>query len=127
MSRIILDSSALLAYLNAEAGAALVERALPEAAMSTVNFAETVGRLMAHGQPIESIREMFDILGLELVDFDSGLAERTGTLLAQTHPQGLSLGDRACLALAERQGAPALTADRAWAAAAVGVEIRLIR
>jgi PIN domain nuclease of toxin-antitoxin system len=61
------------------------------------------------------------------VDFDIDLARRTGVLRAATAKLGLSLGDRACLALAQREGAPVYTADRHWRGAVSGVDIRLIR
>lgn len=43
--------------------------------------------------------------------------------------RGLSQADCLCLALAQREGAIAMTADRAWAdvSEAVGVQVRLIR
>ena len=54
-------------------------------------------------------------LPLIVIDLDAHLAIEAGAMLAQTKPFGLSLGDRACLALAKREGLPALTADRTWA------------
>ncbi|MGB6551513.1 MAG: hypothetical protein WBF24_22115, partial [Xanthobacteraceae bacterium] len=60
-------------------------------------------------------------------NFDILLAQRTGALRAETVKRGLSLGDRACLALAEREGVPALTGDRNWVGAVSGIEIRLFR
>jgi PIN domain nuclease of toxin-antitoxin system len=65
--------------------------------------------------------------GIEVVAFDSDQAQRTGELIVLTRSHGLSLGDRACLALAQSRGIPALTADRAWLGLDVGVEIRSLR
>jgi PIN domain nuclease of toxin-antitoxin system len=127
MSSVVLDSSALLAYLNAEPGADLVEPLLGNAKISTVNVAEVVGRLVAQNGSVTAIREMLDILALDMVDFDRDLAERAGELINRTRKQGLSLGDRACLALAARENLPAISADRAWAKLGIGVEIKLIR
>ena len=64
---------------------------------------------------------------MQIVPFDAELAYRAGMLRSATRPAGLSLGDRACLALAERLGLPALTADRAWGALQVGIPVDVIR
>ena len=64
---------------------------------------------------------------MTVIDFDRPLAEATGALAVLTRAQGLSLGDRACLALAKREGAIALTADQAWSKVKAGVDIQLIR
>jgi ribonuclease VapC len=127
MSKAVLDASALLALLNAEKGARIVQDLLPEAVISTVNLAEVVTRLSAVGMPDSTIRETLSLLGLEIVDFTEDQAFLAGYLAARTHHIGLSLGDRACLALADLTNAPAITADRAWNGLDVGVEIHLIR
>jgi len=44
-----------------------------------------------------------------------------------TRSLGLSLADRACLALARRLDLPVITAGLTWLGADVGVEIRSIR
>lgn len=62
-----------------------------------------------------------------IVDFDAELGRRTADLRASTRSLGLSLGDRACLALAEHLHLPALTADQTWRNLRIGIEIRLIR
>ena len=62
-----------------------------------------------------------------MIPLDAAMAELAGTLVLQTKPFGLSLGARACLALAKTMGAPVYTADRAWAELAVGVDVRLVR
>ncbi len=77
--------------------------------------------------PARSIREAIDTLNLVIVPFDAELAYLTGLLRTATRAAGLSLGDRACLALAQRLSAPVLTADQAWKGLDVGVEIRHIR
>ncbi len=127
MSKTVLDASALLALLNAEKGAKIVQELLPEAIISTVNLAEVVTRLSAVGMPDHEIRSTLSLLGLEKVVFDEEQAFLTGLLASNTHSFGLSLGDRACLALAEVTGATAATADQAWVGLDIGVEIKLIR
>jgi ribonuclease VapC len=123
----VLDASALLALLNAEPGADLVQDLLPEAILSTVNLAEVVTRLSAVGMPENDIRNTLTLLGLEVIPFDEEQAYQAGLLYAYGRNYGLSLGDRACLALARTSAAAAVTADRAWGDLDLGIEIKLIR
>ncbi len=67
------------------------------------------------------------MLELTIVDFNTELAYQAGLLSPLTKGAGLSLGDRACLALAQRLGLPALTADRAWKDLSLGIEVQVIR
>ena len=127
MSAVVLDASALLALLNEEPGHAVVTAALPSAVIGTVNLAEVVGKLAEVGVPAAAIDEALSSLAIETVDFDGELARAAGLLRPATRGRGLSLGDRACLALALRLRAPALTTDRAWAELDLGVEVRLAR
>ncbi|HEU0157537.1 MAG TPA: type II toxin-antitoxin system VapC family toxin, partial [Stellaceae bacterium] len=124
-----LDASALLALLLGEPGSGKVRTALAQSALSTVNLAEVVGHFARNGSAEAEIRAVLDGLPMDVIGFDDQLAHATGLLLPATRRAGLSIGDRACLALALRLGVPALTADRSWqtVAAAVGVEIDLIR
>jgi PIN domain nuclease of toxin-antitoxin system len=125
----VLDASALLALLLDEPGGSAVTAALGDAAISTVNVAEVVGQYARGGIPESSIRTMLHLFSIRVEPFDEVLAFVTGALVPKTRSAGLSLGDRACLALAMRLGAKALTADHSWAriARAVGVEIETIR
>jgi PIN domain nuclease of toxin-antitoxin system len=127
MASAVLDSSAVLAVLNAEPGAELVTAVLNDALVSTVNYAEVVAKLVERGGTYIQAQIALRSIALTTVDFDIALARRTGALRAETMRRGLSLGDRACLALAEREGVPAMTGDRSWVGAVSGVEIRLIR
>jgi ribonuclease VapC len=127
MASAVLDSSAVLAVLNAEPGAAVVTQVLNDALVCTVNYAEVVAKLVDRGSSYAEAFAALQAIALTTVDFDIGLAQRTGTLRAETRKHGLSLGDRACLSLAEREGVPAITGDRNWAGAVSGVQIRLIR
>ncbi len=127
MSEYVLDASALLALLNAEKGADLVQGLLPQSVISTVNLAEVVARLSAVGMPEDQIRDVLAYLGLETMPFDEEQAFQSGFLYKQTQPLGLSLGDRACLALAQITDATAVTSDRAWKDLDIGVGLKLIR
>jgi PIN domain nuclease of toxin-antitoxin system len=123
-----LDASALLALLNQEPGADQTAAAIAAgAAMSAVNLSEVVAKLREQGVPAAAIRAAIDPLGLDVVPFDADQAYAAGDLRVETRQAGLSLGDRACLALAQRDHVPALTADRSWERLQVGVAIQLIR
>lgn len=127
MSEIVLDASALMAVLREEPGAATVEAVLDHAAISAVNLSEVQAKLVERGTTAELAWSSLIDLDLEVIDFDLSQAKVTGDLRSLTRAQGLSLGDRACLALAQVLGLPAMTADRAWAGLAVGIEIRTVR
>ena len=127
MSEIVLDSSALLAWLAGEAGAERVQEALGAAVISCVNLAEVLTKLTNRGVPEPEQRRIVANLGLVVTDFDESAAWTSAALRSPTRAHGLSLGDRACLALALRRGVPVLTADRRWSNLDLGVEIRMIR
>lgn len=125
--RVVLDASALLAVLNREPGAELVAELLGNTAVCSVNLAEVQAKLVGRG--IDRKAASKAILGLisDVVSFDQSLALLTGSLIADTQKLGLSLGDRACIALGIQMKAPVYTADRAWVRLDVGIEVRLIR
>ncbi len=123
----VIDSSAVLAWLFRETGGEIAEAALSASQISAVNLTEVVSRLVEAGRTDAEAINLVLLGGYSVIDFDQELAIRAGALRRQTRHLGLSLGDRACLALAEREGLPVLTADRSWAALDIGVEIRLIR
>ena len=129
MSKVVLDTSAVLAYLFQEAGADKVAPLLETASgiISSVNYAELVGKLIDHGMPVAIIRETLSGLELETVDYDETQAFLSGELRAASKPFGLSLGDRACLALGVIKQLPVLTADRVWLSLPVQTEVRAIR
>jgi ribonuclease VapC len=127
VSEIVLDASALMAVLREEPGASAVEAVLDRAAISAVNLSEVQAKLVERGTAAKSAWSSLIDLDLDVVDFDVPQAKVAGDLRRLTRIQGLSLGDRACLALAQALGLPAMTADRAWAGLEVGIEIRTIR
>jgi PIN domain nuclease of toxin-antitoxin system len=127
MGRVVLHSSALLAVLNREPGAELVAELLGNTAMCAVNLAEVQAKLAGRGIDREIAAATILPLVSEVVAFDESLALLTGSLIADAQKHGLSLGDRAGVALGIQIKAPVHTADRSWAKLDVGVEIRLIR
>ena len=127
MSDAVLDASALLAVLNGEPGGEHVVPVLFEASVSTVNLAEVVTKMIQAGAVESQIRQRISGVGLTVVPFDQNLAYQTGLLTPQTRRYGLSLGDRACLALGKQTSLPVYTAERIWARVDVGVTVVLIR
>ena len=128
MNRAVLDASALLALLNQEPGAEkLTPEVLSGAAMSAVNLAEVHGKLVARGlRPGEAWEATMTPIG-EVVPFNVEHARLAGDLVAKTRMHGLSLGDRACLALGLSLKLPIYTADRSWKKLRLGVRIHVIR
>ncbi len=127
MAKAVIDASALLALLNGERGADVVAEALPEGVISSVNLSEVVAKLCDTGVPENVIPRILRPLGLEIESFDEEQAYQAGLLSTLTRSSGISLGDRACLSLAQKLGVPALTADKTWTKLSVGATIRVIR
>jgi len=123
----VLDASALLAYLQEEPGGDGVRAIIMHAAMSTVNWAEVIGKARDHGIDTLGLREDLASLGLSLKPFSAEQAEMAARFRDRTKQFGLSLGDRACLALGHARSETVYTADRAWRHLDLGVEVEVIR
>jgi ribonuclease VapC len=129
----VLDASALLAYLRDERGAEVVAGAIAEgAAISAVNLSEVLSRAADRGEePVRLAQRMRDrgLLdgAISIEPFTTEDAIEVARLRPTTRKQGLSLGDRACIALARRLDLPALTADVAWSQLDLAVELHQIR
>jgi PIN domain nuclease of toxin-antitoxin system len=124
-----LDASALLALLRGEPGGQVVRPFLTDAAMSALNWAEVVGYYSRSGGSEQDIRALLDPLPISRIPFDETMAYIAGMMLPVTRTAGLSLGDRACLALAKHLNLKVLTADRPWKplGGALGIDVELIR
>lgn len=129
MSQTLLDASAMLAVILEETGADVVVEALRSGtAMSAVNAAEVAARLYQEGWGDEEVSLVFRELGVRILPFDADAALLSGRFRVATQSLGLGLGDRACLASANIEACPALTADKAWEQLNLpGVDIRCIR
>jgi PIN domain nuclease of toxin-antitoxin system len=129
----VLDASALLAYLRSEPGAETVAEALDAGAIiSATNLAEVLSRVGERGwDPAAFARDLIDrgiLHGALLVeDFTFDDSVEAARLRPLTRNLGLSLADRACLALALKMDFPVLTADKAWGDLDIGIDVRLIR
>ncbi len=134
-ARAVLDASALLAFLQGERGADQVAEVLSApggAAISAINWAEVLSKLADHGEAPESVTRMLREAGVlgTAVRIDAAgeeLAVEIARLRKATRAAGLSLGDRACLALGRLTDRTVLTADRSWATLDVGVGIVVVR
>lgn len=124
---IALDASALLAFLFREPGAERVAPLLDDSCMSTVNLAEILGRFARDGHDPRQVLQRTADSPIELVPFLAEDAALTATLEPSTRRLGLSLGDRACLALGITRRIPVVTVDQAWLTTGLGLEIEVIR
>jgi PIN domain nuclease of toxin-antitoxin system len=127
VSEVVLDASALLAFLKEEPGKERVEAVLDGALISAVNLAEVAAKAIDHGGTLEDISRALAPLPLQVVPFapEDGLI--SGSLRAATRTKGLSLGDRCCLALGLKLRLPVLTTEGKWRQIDVGVEVEVIR
>jgi len=110
----VLDASAVIAFLLDEPGAGLIEEIIGRSAVSTVNLSETISVLERHGTALEDAEALVESLPSMAHAFTTGDAVVAAGMRPATARAGLSLGDRACLALGLRLDLPVLTADRAW-------------
>jgi ribonuclease VapC len=130
---LVLDASALLTYLRDEPGAELVAEAIADGVViSTVNLAEVLSRSADRGADPAKIAAKLTQSGLldgaiTVEPFTTADAIDAARLRPLTRDSGLSLGDRACLALARRLETQVLTADTAWQGVAHDVELHPIR
>ncbi len=128
MNSVVLDASAMLAVINGEAGAEkLTPEVLAAAVCSTVNLAEVQAKLVSRGWPPEEAWEDARSPVREAVPFSVEHAKVAGSLVASTRRLGLSLGDRACLALGISLKAPVYTAEKLWTKLKLDVRIHVIR
>ena len=130
MSSWVLDSSALLALIHHEQGYERVAEAVRAGAvMSAVNISEVVAKMADSGLPETAIRDALGVFDLECAAFDEAAGFSAGLLRPASRAAGLSLGDRACVALGRERNLPVLTANRAWSGLDLGpgIEIVLLR
>ena len=123
----VLDASALLAFLFREPGHERVASVIDDCCISTVNLCEVVGRFARDGHDAREAARRIVASGVEAIPFMVNHASLAAALLPRTLAHGLSLGDRACLALAIELGVQVMTADRAWDAIDLPVPIVQIR
>ncbi len=127
-NNVILDASALLSLIHQEKGADIVKPLIKIAVMSTINVSEVLTALQRTDiSPREALVSISDIIQ-NIIPFDLEQAQLTAELNALTKSKGLSLGDRACIALGQKMGLPVYTADKIWGELQLeNTEIKLIR
>lgn len=123
----VLDAGVVLAAIQSEPGSEHAAQVIPRSVISSVNFCEVAGVLVRNGMPAHLASQVLSSLGLDVVPFDAELALKAASLYAVGKPLGLSLGDRACLALALSRGGPVYTTERAWSGLRLPVRIEVIR
>jgi len=123
----VLDSSAILAVFFNEPGAEIVIPILHGALLSTINLAEVHTRMLESGARAQQAWTWITNLQCEVCFFTDEHARAAAELRPITGPFGLSLGDRACLALAIERKATVYTTDRVWKQLNLGIEIMVIR
>ena len=124
---IVLDASALIAFMYHENGYERVAAVIDDSCISAVNLSETIGRFVRDGYDPETVMKRIGGSSIEIVPFGMADATLTASLLPATRQLGLSLGDRACLALAMSRGIGAMTADHPWLDLDLPIEIVCIR
>lgn len=124
---VVLDASALLAFLHEEPGSDPVAHALEGAFVSAVNWSEVLQKSLHRKVEIEGMQQEFIEVGVSFEPFTPQQAETAARLWSRTRLHGLALADRACLTLAMDKALPVLTADRAWSELALDIEIRVVR
>jgi ribonuclease VapC len=126
-ARFVLDASAILALVFGEPGEDRAGALVANGLVSAVNLSEAAAKMNERGFEDGQTRLLLGALGFEIADFGAEDAFDAGRLRGATRAAGLSFGDRACLALALREGLPVATADRAWAELEMGVGVEVIR
>jgi ribonuclease VapC len=126
-AKVVFDTSAVLALIKAELGWDKAAAVFPSAVLCTVNAAEVYTKFAEWQLPRHEQAKYLVMIEEIVVPFDNDLALRAGALRVATRSFGLSVGDRACLALAQRLGVRALTTDKIWASLQIGVEIEVLR
>lgn len=126
--KVILDASALLVLLQEEKGAEIVKPLLDRSIMSAVNISEVLNVLVRNNLPIAETAPLINDMIAEIIAFDAEHAALTAQLSLDVSIKGLSLGDRACIALGMKMKLPVYTADQIWQKVNLpNAEISLIR
>lgn len=108
---IVLDASAVLAFLKRETGWDIVEPLLPGAVMSAINLAEVLAKVVDVGRDPDAVSRNLEDQGITYVEATPRQALRVATLQPQARQHDLSYADRFAVALAEEVGGELITSD----------------
>jgi len=127
--KVVLDASAVLALLFREPGESVVAGYIQrtETLISLVNVTEILSKQQDLGISTEEALPLLELLGIQFCDFELKAVVQAAKLSQKTKMFGLSLGDRACLALGILHDCPVLTGDRIWSQLNLGIAIIQIR
>lgn len=112
--KVVFDASSLLILLQEESGAEKLKPLLDYAVMSAVNISEVLNVLGRNKLSIEESMPLINDMITEIIPFDIDQAELSAKLSSDDSIKGLSLGDRACIALGMQMKLPIYTADQLW-------------
>jgi ribonuclease VapC len=124
---VVLDASAVIAVLRSEPGADIVHAALTGSVISAVNYSEVLKKSIERGAIRAVADGYFKNLSVTVIPFDEELAGISAELYPQTKQYGLSLADRACLALGIQRNCKVLTSERRMSLVALPIKVKLIR
>lgn len=127
MTSVVLDASAVLAFVNGEPGGERVAPKLLGGLMSAVNYSEVLKKSVERGGSVQVTRLLLQRAQIQVVAFDERQAVEAAALVTATQPHGLSFADRACLALGLLRKAAVYTADQDMATVSLPVEVIMIR
>lgn len=127
MTSVVLDASALLAFLRSEPGADKVASALADAVISAVNYSEVLKKTLERGGEIEAAADFIRGLSVAIIPFDEEQAAASAALYPQAKPHGMSFADRACLALGVLRRVTVMTAERKMGLLTLPIKVTVIR
>ena len=127
-SKIVFDSSALIMLFAKEKGYEFIRHHMKNAIISSVNIAE-VYKYCIEVQKLteDDCRSLKKLSGIKIINFCEEQALITAKIIKETKQYGLSLGDRACIALAMLENCPVLTCDKIWQKVDLGIEFLMAR
>ena len=127
MTSVVLDASALMAFLHSEPGGDIVWQALPDALISAVNYSEVLKKAIERGKDAEGVASAIRRLSLPIVPFDEVHAAAAAALYPEAKPHGMSFADRACLSLGVMRRNTVLTAEKKMHLVTLPIKVKLIR
>ena len=127
MSRVVLDTSAILALCFSEKGAKLTAAKGKDGVVSAVNYSEAIAKSSDRGIPVDTVNDALASLQLTVVPFDHTHAVAAASFRPATRHKDISFADRACFCTAALARLPIMTAVKNWKKLRLGLDIVLIR